>query len=203
MKNLVKKYFYRVRINSVIQFLTYSDILMLSGWGLVSPIIAVFFTDNIVGGSIVLAGLASTVYLLTKSILQVPVARYIDLKKGEKDDYWIMIVGSSTIAISAFLFAFITLPWQVIAVQIIYGIGGALSFPSWQAIFTRHIDKSEEGLEWSLYFTATDLGGALTAGLGGFLAAAFGYRILFVLVGILSILGTLFLAGVTPKLRKR
>ena len=102
-----------IRVNRVIEFLTFSDILMLSGWGLITPIIAVFFTDNIKGGSIALAGLASTVYFLVKSIFQIPVARYIDLRKGEKDDYYTMIFGSVLISLSAFLYIFVSHPWQV------------------------------------------------------------------------------------------
>lgn len=198
-----KRLFVGLKVNRVIEFLTLSDILMLSGWGLITPIIAVFFTEQIEGGSVALAGLASTAYFLVKSFIQIPVARFIDIRRGEWDDYWTMIAGSLIITLSAFLYVFISLPWQVIAVQVLYGIGGALSYPSWLAIFTRHVDKGEEGFEWSLYFTTTDLGAALTAGMGGLMAAAFGYKFLFVIVGILSLFGTVFLAGVTRELKKQ
>lgn len=194
--------FFDFRINEVIKFLTYSDLLILSGWGIVNPILAVFFTEKIEGGSVVLAGFATTAYLLVKSVLQIPVARFIDLRKGEWDDYWVMIIGASITSVVAFLYIIISLPWHVIVVQIVAGVGAALSFPAWQAIFTRHVDEKQEGSEWSLYFTATDIGGALAAGLGGFMAASMGYDSVFLLVGILSLCGTLFLAGVTRKLRK-
>lgn len=200
---LTKNFLKGVRVNQVIQYLTYSDILMLSGWGLVSPIIAVFFTEQIVGGSVAVAGLATTIFYLTKSIIQIPVARFVDLKKGEWDDFWTMIIGSVMISISAFLFIFAKTPIHIYLIQAFYGVGTALSYPSWLAIFTRHIDSREEGLEWSLYYTATDLGAALTAGLGGLMAAAFGYRELFFIVGIASLIGTAFLAGATKKLKGR
>lgn len=175
---------------------------MMSGWGLINPILAIFISEQVHGGTVILAGIASTTYLLIKSILQIPIARFIDLKRGEWDDYWVMIMGSLFIAASAFIFIFVTEPWHVIFAQVVGGIGGALSFPSWQAIFTRHIDKREEGLEWSVYFTAVDLGGALSAALGGFIAAYFGYKSLFVVVTLMSLLGTAFLAGITHRLKK-
>lgn len=203
MVNALRRLFSPIKINQVIQYLTYSDILMLSGWGLISPIIAVFFTEQIKGGSVALAGFASAVYFLVKSVVQIPVARYIDLKRGEWDDYWVMITGSLLITLAAFLFIFAQYPWQVITIQIIYGVGGALSYPSWLAIFTRHIDKKQEGLDWSIYFTTTDIGAALSGALGGLLAAALGYKIVFFLVGVISLLGTFFLAGITRKLKKR
>lgn len=189
-------------MNRVIEFMTMSDFMMLSGWGLVSPIIAVFFTNQIVGGSVALAGLASTAYFLTKSVLQIPIARFIDMKRGEWDDYYVMMAGSVIITISAFAYIFIKYPWQVILVQMLYGIGGALSYPSWLAIFTRHIDRREEGFEWSIYYTATDIGAALTGGLGGLLAASYGYHLVFVIVGVMSLLGTIFLSGVTRELKR-
>jgi len=195
--------FVGLKVNKVIEFLTLSDILMLSGWGLITPIIAVFFTEQIEGGSVALAGLASAAYFLTKSIIQIPMARFIDMKRGEKDDYRTMIIGSSIITLCAFLYIFVRFPWQVILVQVVYGIGGALSYPSWLAIFTRHIDKRKEGFEWSLYYTATDIGAAFAGALGGLLAASFGYKFVFMIVGIMSTLGTIFLAGITKELKRQ
>lgn len=192
-----------VKVNPVIKFLTYSDILMMSGWGLISPILAVFITEQVPGGTLEIAGLASTIYFLIKSFLQVPVARYIDKNKGEDDDFYVMILGSIIITISALAFIFVSNVWQLYLVQILYGIGGALSYPSWLALFTRHIDKHEEGLEWSMYYTSTDLGAALAAGLGGFIASTFGYNWVFLCVGISSLLGTLFLYGIRSYLYNR
>jgi DHA1 family quinolone resistance protein-like MFS transporter len=196
------RHFLDLRINEVIKFLTLSDLLVLSGWGIVNPILAVFFTDNIIGGSVVLAGFATTTYLITKSILQVPVARFIDIKKGEIDDFWFMIAGSLLTTLVAFMYIFIKYPWQVIASQVVAGIGAGLSFPAWQAIFTRHVDEQMESSEWSLYFTATDIGGAFAAALGGFMALHFGYPTIFIVVGLFSLAGTLFLAGAARKLRR-
>jgi len=192
-----------IKVSPVIKFLTYSDILMMSGWGLISPILSVFITDQIPGGTVEIAGLASTIYFLVKSFLQIPVARYIDKRKGENDDFNIMILGSLVITLSAFMYMFVTTPGQLYLVQVLYGIGGALSYPSWLALFTRHVDKNEEGLEWSLYYTTTDLGAALAAGLGGFMASSFGYNSVFLSVGIASLCGTLFLYGIRKYLWKR
>lgn len=180
-------------INRVIRFLTISDILMLSGWGLVNPIFAVFVTDQIQGGNVGIAGLAMTVFLLTKSLVQLPAAWLIDKKKGEIDDFWVMIAGSLIISLTAFLFIFARAISHIFLIQIISGFGAALSYPAWMAIFTRHVDTHKEGIEWSLYYTTTDLGGALVAGLGGAVANYLGFQPLFLLVGLLSLLGTAFL----------
>jgi hypothetical protein len=193
--------FKNVKVNSVIRTLTYSDILLLSGWGLINPILAVFFADKIEGGDVRVAGLAIMVFFLVKSTIQIPLARIIDLKKGENDDFWWMVVGTFLISVTPFLFIWASLPIHVYIIQAIHGIGAAFSFPTWLAIFTRHIDKHEEGLEWSIYYTTTDLGAAITAGAGGYLVSLLGYDLVFYFVGVLSIVGTLFLFGVRNHLR--
>lgn len=191
-----------VTINPVIRILTYSDIMFYSGWGFVNPILAIYFTDRIQGGDVKLAGLAIGVYFLVKSLVQIPIARYIDLEKGETDDLLIMITGSFILSIVPFIYLFINQPWQVYGVQVLHGIGAALSFPPWPAIFTRHIDKHEEGLEWSLYYSATDIGTAITGALGGVLADAFGYDFVMILVGLCSIVGTILLFYIRDRLYK-
>jgi MFS family permease len=199
----LKRFKYTVQLNRVIEFLTLSDILMLSGWGLVSPILAIFIADQVIGGNVATAGLATTIYLLVYSIFQLPVAEWIDKHKGEWDDFWFMVVGASLITVSAFMYIWVRYPWEVFLVETIHGLGGALSTPAWSAIFTRHIDKNHEGMEWTMYNMTTGLGAALTAGLGGFFAEQFGYGNLFLIVGISSLFGTIFLAGVTHDLKKR
>lgn len=203
MPDAIKNLFGGVKVSQVIQYLTLSDFMMISGWGLISPIIAVFFTDQIEGGSIALAGLASTTYFLVKSVVQIPVARFIDKERGEWDDWRVMVIGSLIVTFSAFAYIFARYPWHVIAIQFVYGIGGALTYPAWMAIFTRHVDRRQEGFEWSLYYTSTDVGAALTAAIGGLMAASFGYNLVFLLVGLASLVGTIFLAGITRKLKKR
>ena len=200
MSKIIKKIFDGGAINRVIVYLTLSDMIILSGWGLVSPILAIFWSKQIIGGSIELAGFAATTFLLIKSLGQIPIARFIDKTDGEKDDFWIMISGSLIISLAAFLYAFARFPWHVIGLQVLYGAGAALAFPSWIAIFTRHIDKKQEGFQWSLYSTSTGLGAAAAASVGGILASTIGYRPLFLIVGTFSLVGTLFLAGIENKL---
>jgi len=59
-------------LNRVIKFLILSDLFILSGWGMTSPIFAIYVTEQVKVAGIETVGLASTVYLLLKSGLQVP-----------------------------------------------------------------------------------------------------------------------------------
>lgn len=189
------------RVNNLIKILTYSDVLLISGWGLVSPIFAVFLTSRISGGNLELVGLAVAVYWIIKAFLQIPVARFLDQKKGEVDDMLVMAIGSLLVSITPFLYINARTATHVLVLQVFYGFGAALITPGWMAIFTRHVDQHKEAEEWSIYNSMVGLGSALAGGLGGFLAEKFGFQLLFLIVGVICIAGTSLLYFVYQDIR--
>ena len=193
-------YFSVKKINSVIRFLTLSDILIVGGFGLVLPIFAVYITESINGGTVEVVGIAMTIYLFTKSLGQIPVASIIDKIKGENDDFWVMFIGSIFYALIPLAYIFIKTPVELYVAQFFYGLAAAFVFPSWMAIFTRHIDKEHEGIEWGAYQTMVDLGSAVAASLGGLVAYRFGFNMLFIVVSISIFLGSMFLLGVRKRM---
>lgn len=200
-KSAWKNFFVLKNINKVVRVLTISDVLMISGFGLIAPIFAIFINDSIRGGTIEVAGIASAVYLIVKSIGQIPAASLVDKIKGEKDDFWAMLIGSLVISVVPLCYLLISTPFQLYVVQFFYGLAAAIIFPAWMAIFTRHIDKQREGIEWGVYQTLVDIGSAVTASLGGFIAFRYGFDNLFILVSILSFVGSFYLVGVYHKMR--
>jgi len=104
-----------------------------------------------------------------------------------------MAIGSFLISATPFLFIFADTNIQIILLQILHGLGSAMASPGWLAIFTRHVDRSREAEEWGFYSSFVGLGGALTGALGGFMADAFGFRMLFLIVGLICTFGTSFL----------
>lgn len=176
-------------VNKVIRVLVLGDVMFFSAFGLIGPIFAVFITNQIAGATVATAGFAATINLLVRALLQMPIARYIDRHKGEKDDFIFMVAGSALISIVPFAYFFATTPLHLYLAQVVLGIGGALANPGWYAIFTRHIDKNKEGTEWTLENVGVGLAAAGTATIGGLLAQNFGFHNLFLIVGILSLLG--------------
>lgn len=190
------------RVNNLIKILTYSDVLILSGWGLVTPIFAIFITQQIQGGNLELVGLGQAIFLILKSTLQIPIARFIDRIKGEMDDLVIMAAGTIIISLVPFLYTGASKAVHVLLIQALHGFGSALVTPGWLAIFTRHIDHNLEAEEWSIYNSMIGLGAALAGALGGFLAEKFGFQSLFLVVGTICLAGTSFLYFVYLDLRR-
>lgn len=201
-KQLIWRDYLLLNFNPVIRWLTISDFILASSYGLIAPIFAIFASDYIKGGNVQIAGVAMTIFLLTKSLAQIPAASIIDKIKGEKDDFWVLIIGSILTAIIPLFYILTRTPAQLFLIQFINGIVTAATFPSWMAIFTRHIDKNKEGMEWGIYFTLTDLSSAITGAVGGTLALYFGFNIVFIGVSVISLIGSVALILIKNEVRK-
>lgn len=175
--------------NKIIKTLILSDILVFSAWGFISPILAIFVILNIEGGTVEVAGIAVGVYWVTKSLLQIPVGRYLDRKRGERDDYWIMISGLILASLTPLLFLVATQPWHVYGLQVVHAVGMALAIPPWGGIFTRHMDKGKEAQTWSTESSALGIGVGITSIAGGIIAEKFGFAPLFISISVLGLLG--------------
>jgi len=195
------KHYFLQDINPVIRFLIMSDTIFMGALGLLGPIFALFIQDYIEGGNAAVAGIAAGIYLFTKSMLQIPVAHIIDKIRGEKDDFWLMVIFTMLIALVPLLYLVIHTPMQLYLVQFVLGFFTAFTFPTYMAMFTRHIDKEKEGTEWGVYFTLTDLISAAFASLGGYIATTHGFQTLIFIVVTLAFCGSLFLWPIKPYIR--
>lgn len=184
-------------INKVIRFLIYSDLFLNSAWGLLGPVFAIFIVQNITVGNAAegakVAGFAALFYWIIKSILQIPLSKSFDKRTGERDDFWFMVFGLLIAGLSPFGFLISSLPWHIYLFQIVHAIGMAMFIPSWNAIFTRQIDKDKIAFEWGLDSTFAGFGLGITGAIGGLLAAFFGFKVIFILAGTLTIFSALLL----------
>ncbi|KKQ51332.1 MAG: hypothetical protein US72_C0018G0024, partial [Microgenomates group bacterium GW2011_GWC1_38_12] len=73
-------------------------------------------------------------------------------------------------------------PWHIYALQVFYAVAAAVNFPSWSAIFTRHIDPGKEAMEWGTHSTLSGIGVGIAGGIGGIAVAAFGFAAVFIFV---------------------
>ena len=178
-------------INKVIKTLIFSDVLLLTGFGFIAPIFAIFIIQRIQGGNVEVAGFAMAIYWFTRSVIQIPFGKYLDKNHGEKDDLLFIIVGFSLLSLVAFAYIFCSFPWHIYVLNAVYGLGIAMNVAGWGAIFTRHIDKGKEAYEWSMRSTLIGIGAGVSGALGGVIATEFGFAVLFIAVGIFALVGAL------------
>ena len=191
-----------MKINNLIKVMTFSDVIIVSGWGLVNPLFAVFVTKQIEGGGVELVGLAVAIYWVMRASMQIPFARFIDNHKGEIDDFAVMAMGSFLMSLMPFGYIFAVKPAHVLILQGATGIASAMVSPGWLAIFSRHIERKSEAQSWGMYNAMVGYSVALAGALSGFMAEKFGFRTLYFIVGCICTFGSTFLFFVYQDLRK-
>lgn len=178
-------------INKVIKVLIFYDLIFLFGWGLVVPILAIFIVESVKGGDVRVAGIAVGIYWILKSLLQVPLGRYLDKNHGEKDDYYFLIGGTLLAGLVPFGFIFAYLPWHIYLLQALHAVAAAAITPAWGGVFTRHIDRGKEAQVWALDSSALGIGAGAAGIIGGTIAKTFGFIPVFVAVGLAGIISAL------------
>jgi len=190
------------KINKIIRTLLLSDFIFWSGWGLVSPIFAIFIVVDIRGGNEFVVGVSTAIYAALSTLLRIPIGLFLDNQPHEKSDLWFASVGLLVSSISTMGFAFAGLPWHIYALQIVHAIGMAMNLSGWTALYTRHIDKGKESTEWGISAVSVGVGGAIAAVVGGWAATNFGFKTLFICVGLLGIVGSLTLLLIRREIEK-
>ncbi len=175
---------------------------MIAAWGVINPFFAVFVTQQIQDGSLVVVGLASTIYWLVKSTLQIPIAKFLDKLPSEDDDAFALIAGSSLISVVPFGYLAANRAIHIYFLNILLAFGDALRIPSWNAIFTRHIDQGREGATWALDSTTCGYFLSLSTLAGGWMAEKIGFQGVFIFGGIISALGGIFFISLVNSIRK-
>lgn len=180
-------------INKVIKIMVTADMFFYGGWGLITPILAVYLINNIKGGNVEIVGISVGIYWILKSIIQIPLAYYLDKRRGEKDDYYVLIAGMIVVSLVSLGYIFISLPYQLYILQAIYALGMAMIIPSWAGIFTRHIEKRREAFCWGLESSGFSIGAGVGGIVGGIVANSFGFVPLFIAVSIIGLTSTALL----------
>jgi len=110
-------------MNKTLKLLMISDIFIFTGFGLISPILAIFIKDDLVGGTIAAAGIASAIFLVTHALLQIIFAYVFN----PKDRFWMLILGTLHIVTVPFGYIFLTQVCHIYIVQFIYGVGASFA----------------------------------------------------------------------------
>ncbi len=186
----------KFKINRVIKYFIIADLVFLSGWGLLGPVFSIFVIEKIEGATLLTVGAVAAFYWIVRGIVELPVALYIDKKEGEKDDFYVLLLGLMLAGFAAISFLLVKTIPGLFLVQFIQAIAFSFYAPAWSAIFSRHLDKKQYAFDWSLDHTAISLAYGFSAFIGGTLANFFGFKAVFIIASILSFAGMFLLFSV-------
>lgn len=190
-----------IKVNRAIQIMLLYLFFVVMAESLFTPIFSVFIIKSIAGATLKTAGFALAIFALSKSLVQIPLSRYLDKLKGEKDDFHSLIFGALVAVIYPFGLIFVSKIWHLYFLEILAGIGTAALMAAYYSLFARHVDKGSEGFEWSLFSVGgLTVSGAIGAAIGGILADIFGFQLLFLINGTVNFIVFFTLLGLYPLL---
>lgn len=178
-------------MNRTMKLLLLSDIFVLTGFGLIQPILAIYINDGgVTGGTMLTAGMASALFMLTKSLVQLPFGHYVDSHAGK--ERW-LILGTLLMASVPIIYLSANSIYHIYLAELIYGLGSGLAYPTWLGLWSVNLDQGRESFQWSIYHTSTGMGTAATGAAGAAVASQVGFSTTFMLAGLLCIVGCLVL----------
>ena len=181
-----------MKINSIVKYLVAFEFHVLTVSGLTAPIFAIFVASSIVGGSVGVVGFASAVYMASFSVARLVSAYYVDRKFSERQRIALSAVGTVLLGFCYLLYVFARLPWHIYLLQIVNAVGVAFRYSPFMSLFTRYIDRGQESFEWGINGAVTSLGQALTAAVGGVLVEKYGFKTVFIIVGVFVLIGLIY-----------
>ncbi|HEY5221156.1 MAG TPA: MFS transporter [Candidatus Paceibacterota bacterium] len=185
-----------VKVGRVVKYFVISDFFLLAGWGLIDPVFSVFIIQRVVGGSLMVIGIAAAIYWIVRSVAQIPIANYLDSTPGEHDDFMALVGGLMLVGISAIAMCWVTTVWELYLIHAVQAIAFAFYYASWPTIYSRHLDKNAISLDWSLDSSVSGIGAGVAGFLGGVIAGTLGYDVVFVGAGIMAFIAAFVLLAV-------
>ena len=189
-----------MELNKIIKYLIYSDLVFYTGWGIISPIFAIFILQSISGGNAFVVGIAAAVHLIVRSLLRIPFG--IKADKSQKVSYKFMLWGLLIAALVPLGYIISKNAWHIYIFQAVLGASLAMSTAGWTCIFSRHMDRGKESTEWGVDAVAVGLGPGIAAAAGGIAVTYFPFNSVFIIVTLMGLIGVLLLLFVKKDIIK-
>ena len=177
-------------VNKVQKVLLVGGSISDFGEGMLGPLFALFAQK--IGGDILQISWASALYLLVVGILTIIVGKYSDKWSKEK----MMIWGYSLSAIFTFSYILVSSPLHLFIVQVGLGIATALAMPTWNALYSEWSENKKHGSSWGWASGLSRIIGGVSIVVGGFLVNFFSFNTLFIIMGTIQAMATIYQAKI-------
>lgn len=183
-----------MKLNHSIKILLNGANIWYLGEGMLGPLFAVL-TER-VGGDILDISWAWATYLIFAGVLYIVVGKMTDkYDNAEKT----MVFGYALNALLTFGYLFVSTPWHLIVVQAGLGIASAMATPTWDALYAKHEDRKHGGFQWGLAGGESQIITGIAILIGGYIVSFVSFNALFVIMGIIQVIATIYQAQILKK----
>lgn len=159
------------------------------------PIYALFVEK--IGGNILDAGITFGVFSFAAGVVTLISGSFSD---RVKETELIIALGYVVTAVGFLSYMLVDNMTMLLVAQVIVGIGTAIRYPAFDAVFSEHLDKGKGGREWGAWESMFYFTGAFGAVVGGYLASQFGFDAIFTVMAVLSFTAAVYIYALPRKL---
>lgn len=183
--NYIKLKCFLNNVNKHIKLLLLSSYLWYLAEGLFGPLYAIF-TERIGGNILDITG-AYAVYMIVAGILYMFVGKIADKHSMEK----MMVAGYAIYAAGTFGYLLVDTPLKLFMLQALLGAAIALATPTWNALYSKHLDEGKFGEEWGLSDGGPSIISGVSILIGGIIITYADFTVLFLLMGLIQTISTI------------
>lgn len=183
--NLLSGLHFADGVNPFVKAFIFSEGLFWSSANLVLPLFVLFASTQISNTNIQIATFALSSHFIVRVVTELFSSNYLS-KLGEYRKITIIIAGITLLSISYAGFSFTNTVPSLFLFGGLAGLGWGIITPLKLSLFSTHLDKNKETLEWSWTDAINLTLIACATALGGFITNNFGFAPLFVLASIIN-----------------
>lgn len=178
----------KISFSKAIRILLVTNGFILVATAMLGPIYALFVEE--IGGNLLDASYAYGFFALAAGITTLISGKYADkLKENEL----IIVFGYGIMGLAFFGYTFVNSVVSLLVVQVIIGIGEAIYLPAFDAVYSKHLDGRKSGREWGAWEAINFFTIAFGAVTGGLLVTFFGFKAIFVIMGLLCLASAIYI----------
>ena len=171
-----------------LKILLFTNSIILLAGAMFAPIYALYVEK--VGGDLLDASLAGGVFALAAGIVTLASGRFTD---KVKESELIVILGYIIMGVGFLLYIICNSIWFLLFIQVMVGFGEAIYSPAFDALYSKHLDKTKSGKQWGAWESINYFTLALGAVIGGVIVTYFGFNVLFIIMAIISLLSAIYI----------
>lgn len=169
-----------------LKVLLFSDAYLNLALGMIGPIYAIFVEQ--IGGDILDASWAYSAYMFTAGIVMYLLSKWENKHKHKEK---LIVVGYALTSVGCLFYIFVFNQITLLITQVILGLSIAVLNPAFDSTYSHYITKKEEASDWGAWEAMGYVVTAIAAIIGGYVADFLGFRILFIIMFIISLFGTI------------
>ncbi len=151
--------------------------------GMLGPLFAVFAQK--VGGSVLDITWAWASYLIVSGIGIMVIGRISDYFPRGKEIF--LVCGYAINTVFTFAYLFVSNPFELLLVQVGFGLGNTFSTGPWGALYDEHTDGKNDGFIWGAASGQSAISTGVAMILGGLIVTYYSFDLLFATMGILQV----------------